>query len=245
MADGLFDPSRLYEALKQYGLLPKHGNFYPAGEAMGLFSPEINRLVAPDARLVGENKRVIDSTMGTLAHEMTHAVQNNLLRNTAYTLQQKKQQGKELTEQENQYLRAAEQIFVDQFGNIGNFNSAKDRQDRESYRNMTKDMYVSETGNKDFDIYRKSPTEAQAFGVGNMSFPSNLRRTGVNPHFDPSMTTEFDILLSMFEKLPESVKKSAAMEKQTKIEKNRQGSNDVYLNFSKDMFQNPFESTVK
>ncbi len=161
------------------------------------------------------------------------------------TLQQKKQQGKELTEQEKQYLRAAEQIFVDQFGNMGNFNSAKDRQDRESYRNMTKDMYVSETGNKDFDVYRKSPTEAQAFGVGNMSFPSNLRRTGVNPHFDPSMTTEFDILLSMFEKLPESLKKSAAMEKQEKIEKNRQGSSDVYLNFSKDMFQNPFESTVK
>ena len=245
MADGLFDPSRLYEALKQYGLLPKHANFFPSGDAMGLFSPETNRLVAPDARLAGTNPRVIDSRLGTLAHEMTHAVQNNLLRNTAYTLQQKKQEGKELTEQEKQYLRAAEQIFVDQFGNIGNFNSAKDRQDRESYRNMTKDMYVSETGNKDFDIYRKSPTEAQAFGVGSMSFPSNLRRTGVNPHFDPSMTTEFDILLSMFEKLPESVKKSAAIEKQAKIEKNRQGSNDVYLNFSKDMFQNPFESTVK
>jgi hypothetical protein len=78
-----------------------------------------------------------------------------------------------------------------------------------------------------------------------MSFPSNLRRTGVNPHFDPSMTTEFDILLSMFEKLPESLKRSAAMEKQAKIEKNRQGSNDVYLNLSNDMFQNPFESTVK
>ena len=53
MADGLFNPSRLYEALKQYGLLPKHANYSPAGDANGLFSAELNRVVAPDASLVG------------------------------------------------------------------------------------------------------------------------------------------------------------------------------------------------
>jgi hypothetical protein len=244
MADGLFNASRLYEVLKQYGLLPKHANYSPAGEASGLFSPELNRMVAPDAALV-RDPYARDSTMATFAHEMTHAVQNNLLENTAYQIQKKKQQGGKLTDQEAQYLRAAEQLFARQYGNVGSFNKSKYRSDTQSYKNMVKDMFTSPTGNKDFESYRKSVDEAQAFGVGNMSYPSNLRRSGQNPHFDPSMAQEFDILLSMYQNLPESLKNSAAISKQTQIEKNRQTSKDFYLESAKDMFKNPFEPTIK
>jgi len=245
MADGLFNASRLYEVLKQYGLLPKHANYSPAGEASGLFSAELNRLVAPDASLVGRDQYARDATQATLAHEMTHAVQNNLLENTAYQIQKKKQQGGKLTDQEQQYLRAAEQVFARQYGNVGSFNKANLRADTKSYKDMVKDMFTSPTGNKDFETYRKSSDEAQAFGVGNMSYQSDLRRPGQNPHFDPSMAQEFDILLSMYQNLPESLKSSAALSKQTQIEKNRQNSKDYYLESAKDMFKNPFESTIK
>ena len=245
MADGLFNPSRLYEVLKQYGLLPKHANYSPAGDASGLFSAELNRVVAPDASLVGRDQYPRDATMATLAHEMTHAVQNNLLRNTAIAIQQKKQKGEKLTDQEQQYLRASEQIFSDQFGNIGNFDSRKYRKDAESYQNMAKDFYSSPYGRKEFESYRRSPTEAQAFGVGNMSYKSDLSRPGQNPHFDPSMATEFDILLSMYQNLPESLKSSAASAKKAQIEKNRQNSDDYYLQTAKDLFKNPFEPTIK
>ena len=245
MADGLFNPSRLYEVLKQYGLLPKHANYSPAGDASGLFSAELNRVVAPDASLVGRDQYPRDATMATLAHEMTHAVQNNLLRNTAIAIQQKKQKGEKLTDQEQQYLRASEQIFSDQFGNIGNFDSRKYRKDAESYQNMAKEFYSSPYGRKDFENYRRSPTEAQAFGVGNMSYKSDLSRPGQNPHFDPSMATEFDILLSMYQNLPESLKSSAASAKKAQIEKNRQNSDDYYLQTAKDLFKNPFEPTIK
>lgn len=245
MADGLFNPSRLYEALKQYGLLPKHANYSPAGDASGLFSAELNRVVAPDASLVGKDQYPRDATMATLAHEMTHAVQSNLLRNTAIAIQQKKQKGQTLTDQEQQYLRASEQIFSDQFGNIGNFDSRKYRKDTESYQNMAKDFYSSPYGRKEFESYRRSPTEAQAFGVGNMSYKSDLSRPGQNPHFDPSMATEFDILLSMYQNLPESLKSSAASAKKAQIEKNRQNSDDYYLQTAKDLFKNPFEPTIK
>ena len=245
MADGLFNPSRLYEVLKQYGLLPKHANYSPAGDASGLFSSELNRVVAPDASLVGRDQYPRDATMATLAHEMTHAVQNNLLRNTAIAIQQKKQKGEKLTDQEQQYLRASEQIFSDQFGNIGNFDSRKYRKDAESYQNMAKEFYSSPYGRKEFESYRRSPTEAQAFGVGNMSYKSDLSRPGQNPHFDPSMATEFDILLSMYQNLPESLKSSAASAKKAQIEKNRQNSDDYYLQTAKDLFKNPFEPTIK
>ena len=245
MAGGLFNSSRLYEVLKQYGLLPKHANYSPAGEASGLFSPELNRLVAPDASLAGTNQYVRDSTQATLAHEMTHAVQNNLLENTAYQIQKRKQQGAKLTDQEQQYLRAAEQLFARQYGNVGSFNRANARSDTQSYKNMVKDMFTSPTGNKDFETYRKSVDEAQAFGVGNMSYKSDLSRPGQNPHFDPSMATEFDILLSMYQNLPESLKSSAASTKKAQIEKNRQNSDDYYLQTAKDIFKNPFEPTIK
>jgi len=244
MADGLFNASRLYEVLKQYGLLPKHANYSPAGDANGLFSAELNRVVASDAALI-RDQYPKDATMATLAHEMTHAVQNNLLRNTAITIQRKKQKGEKLSDQEQQYLRASEQIFSDQFGNIGSFDSRKYRKDSESYQNMAKDFYSSPYGRKEFESYRRSPTEAQAFGVGNMSYKSDLSRPGQNPHFDPSMATEFDILLSMYQNLPESLKSSAASAKKAQIEKNRQNSDDYYLQTAKDLFKNPFEPTIK
>jgi len=245
MADGLFNASRLYEVLKQYGLLPKHANYSPAGDAQGLFSAELNRMVAPDASLVGKDQYAKDATMATFAHEMTHAVQNNLLLNTARQIQYKKQRGEKLSDQEQQYLRASEQMFADQFGNVGSFDRRKFDQDTKSYKAMAKDFYSSPYGSKTFESYRRSPSEAQAFGVGNMSYKSDVSRPGQNPHFDPSMAQEFDILLSMYQNLPESLKSSAAMSKQTQIEKNRQGSKDYYLESAKDMFKNPFEPTIK
>ena len=157
----------------------------------------------------------------------------------------KKQQGAKLTDQEQQYLRAAEQIFARQYGNVGSFNRADFRADTKSYKDMVKDMFTSPTGNKDFESYRKSVDEAQAFGVGNMSYPSNLRRSGQNPHFDSSMATEFDILLSMYQNLPESLKSSAAVSKQTQIEKIDKILKIIILNPQKIMFKNPFEPTIK
>lgn len=245
MADGLFNPSRLYEALKQYGLLPKHVNMYPGGDTTGMYNPEINRLVAEDTSRLGKDQYPRDATMATMAHEMTHAVQNNLLLNTAMTIQRKKQQGEKITDQEQQYLRASEQIFADQFGNVGSFDRRKFMKDTESYKSMMKDFYSSPRGDKDFERYRKSPSEAQAFGVGNMSYRSDLSRPGQNPHLDPSMAQEFDILLSMYQNLPESLKSSAASSKKAQIERNRQTSKDIYMEYAKDIFQNPFEPTIK
>ena len=245
MADGLFNPSRLYEVLNQYGLLPKHANFSPAGEASGLFSPEINRLVAPDSKLSGNDQLLKEYKLKTLSHEMTHAVQNNLLMNTAMTLQKKKQQGEKLSDQEAQYLRASEQIFADYFGNIGNYNKSKAMGDVRQFENFTKKMYSDTQGNTDYQRYRTKPIEAQAFGVGNMSYQTPTRSSGANPHLDPSMTTEFDILLSMYQNLPESLKTSAAMAKQGQIERNRQTSKDVYLDLSGDMLKNPFADTTR
>lgn len=122
MADGLFDPSRLYDALKQYNLLPSYGNFSPPNGNVGVFRNQTNSLIAPS--------RDTD----TMAHEMTHAVQFNLLKEAAQVIQKKKQAGQSLTDQEKQYLRASEQLFNEQYGNVYNYDRSKDVQDTASLK---------------------------------------------------------------------------------------------------------------
>ena len=49
----------------------------------------------------------------------------------------------------------------------------------------------------------------------------------------------------MYQNLPESLKSSAASAKKAQIEKNREKSDDYYLQTAKDLFKNPFEPTIK
>lgn len=240
MADNnLFDPSRLYEVLKKAGLLPKVANFTPSsGE--GMFSSDTNRLVS---KLPKKTDVLPEASTNTLAHEMTHAVQFNLLRNTAHAIQQKSQSGQELTDKERQYLRAAEKIFADQWTNVGNYDRARLEQDTKAYNQQVRSQY--QNSDPRFQQYRTKPEEAQAWGVGNMSTPMNSRTAGANPHLDPSMTTEFDILLSMYQGLPSSIRESAAAGKQQQINENRAVKNDVYLPYAEDLFSDPFKYTIK
>lgn len=232
MADNLFNASRLYEALKQYNLLPNYGNFVPGGGKEGLFRNQTNTLVAPSV------------SKDVMAHELTHAVQFNLLKEAANVLQRKKQEGKPLTDQEAQYLRASEQLFNEQYGNIASFDRSKFFQDLEA-RKGTKSLYVNPKNDKDYTQYRTSPTEIQAHGVGNMSVKEAYPTVGANPHLDPTMTTEFDILFSMFNSLPDSLKQSVASSRQNSVKESRQFYSDPYLPYANDLFSNPFPSSIK
>jgi hypothetical protein len=167
MADNLFNSSRLYEALKQYNLLPKYGNFTPPRYA-GLFNEQTNTLIAPS------------NDKDTMSHEMTHAVQFNLLKEAAQVIQNKKKANQPLTDQEAQYLRASEQIFKEQYGNVYNYDRSKDVQDTEALKGV-QGLYKDPKKDKDMQYYRTKPTEMQAFGVGRMSQPSVA---GITPNVD-------------------------------------------------------------
>lgn len=240
MADNLFDPSRLYQVLRQAGLLPKVANVTPYGEEEGLFNRSINRIAT---ELPSKTKILPEYNTRNLAHEMTHAVQFNLLRDTAWRIQKKVEQGEPVSDQERQFLRASEQIFANSFARIGNYDSDKHRKDLKAYENQVRSQYTGT--NKEFGSYRTSPNEAQAFGVGNMSVPFGSMGNQVNPHLDPSMATEFDILLSMYQQLPEAIRSSAAAAKQQEIAKERKTTTDVYLPLANDLFADPFKYTIK
>jgi hypothetical protein len=226
---GMFDANRLYEVLADRGMLPEWANQRPISQGRGVYFPELNKMVASV-----ENK-------GTLAHEMTHAVQSNLLEATAAAIGRKVKK----TEQERQFLDAYNRLSVASFGHpiLGPDVAERNKQE---YQKSSKALRGS-NNRYDYD-YRSRPDEAQAFGVGNMSVPDK----GSLPikHKDATYTTEFDILLSMYEKLPESIKNQSTQNRKNVIKSNQDfyGSQtkEMRNNYDfEDIFSNPFAPTIK
>jgi hypothetical protein len=216
------------------------GGYMPGG-TNGIFTSDNLNIGSGTIKISKDTAKELVPSV--LAHEMTHAVQNNLLQDTAWRIQKKIEQGEKVSDQERQFLRASEQIFANSFARMGNYDSAQHRKDLKAYKDQVRSQYTGT--DKEYGSYRTSPGEAQAFGVGNMATSRLSIGNQVNPHLDPSMATEFDILLSMYQKLPESLRASSAAAKQAQIEKERSTSKDVYLQLSNDLLKNPFPPSIK
>lgn len=226
----LFDPSSIYTALAQRGLLPSW-----AGENKGgtpSFFAETNRMFVPQ-----DEPR-------SVAHEMTHGAQHSLLLSTAKQIADK---GSKATDQEKQFLTAVNKLMAETYGMpTGSYRDISD-----VYNKTVEALFGKKRKDfNEFDRYRTSPREAQAFGVGNMSRPEENPFEKNRPHLDPSYATEFDILLSMYNNLPEEIKAQSAERRKADIEfgrkwyKEDEQKDKQRYNFV-DVFANPFKSTIK
>jgi hypothetical protein len=222
----LFDASRLYDALAEQGLLPTHNRI-----SKGLFDPDANRMTG--------------RAPSTMAHEMTHAVQWNLLMNSAKAIQEKKRQRKNVSKQEEQFLEGMQKIYGEGFGTISQSNETNKTNSRRIRDAQLKDLYRP-TDDKQYDSYRKSRRELEAFGVGDMStlgVPLD-----VPPHLNPTMAQEFDILFSLYNSLPQNVKTEFGQRRKEELDWLKQkGYRDKQLdalNFE-NMLSNPFPPTIK
>jgi hypothetical protein len=243
MADNLFDPSRLYQALVQRGLLPEWSKGVSPETGEPAYYSALNRLFATDNR-------------AELSHEMTHAVQHNLIQATAATLAGKKRTEK-LTAQEQQFLDAFNKLTGSGAGLPGLFTSEQQKKLEEDRNKAVNALYYNrlkpDERRPEWDRYRTSPNEIQAWGVGNMS-AKNKGFDPTNPklqHLDPTLATEFDILLSMYSQLPESIKTASAAERKQNIEKNKKyySLQEELLKSSRQVenpfYRDPFGSTIK
>jgi hypothetical protein len=213
----LFDPSTLYEILNSQKLLPEWAPTLPFSGASGEFYNNTNRLVSnrPDNNL----------RRNTLSHEMSHAVQTNLMRAVATDIAEKKWNKQELSPQEEQYLKTANTLYNTQFGRVGQFDRRQYDLDNASLENLLKGMFKSRNQDKDYDAYRTQPTEAQAFGVGNMSIPETEDSRARGQHMDPTFATEFSILLDMYKRLPQNIRDSSASRVRDAFDHNRKLAN--------------------
>ena len=227
---GLFDASRLYEALREVGLLPKHSDI-----PSGYYDFDTNRMTGATPR--------------TKAHEMTHAAQWNLLMNSAKNIQEKKRNDQEVSPQEEQFLQGMQKIYGESFGTIGQRDlGTKQRQEhaQKTREAQLQGMYKS-SGDRNEDAYRTSRRELEAFGVGEHTQGSSGYRDA-QPHLNATMAQEFDILFSLYNSLPASVKQDFAVKRKADVEAMRKGGYgdkrlDV-LDFE-DLTADPFKPTIK
>lgn len=245
MAGGLFDPSLLYETLRTYGMLPKWSKqTIPGSDEYGAFYPEFNKMMAPPVY------SPLDK--GTVSHEMTHGVQINLLAPAAQAIAQKQREGKEkLTREEASFLDAFQKIMNTHVGTVGQYNPKDAMLREEQQKRMLTSLYKKDPKKfDDFDKYRTSPKELQAFGIGKFTKGAQTPQEFANTplHLDSSMATEFSILMDMFNRLPESLRTQATQTQKAYIENKRVNKfPETYLNRYQfeDMLADPFKPTIK
>ena len=240
MTEGLFDPSRLYQVLKEASLLPAHSPYSPPSGNTAAYNSSTNRIMSPTE----------DDTF--LPHEMTHAVQFNLLQNAALRIQKKKKEGDKITEKEKQFLEAAQKIFEEDFAFLpDNKGKAATKMGKASREGQLKTMYFPSGRSAGFNAYRTEPTELQGWGVGEMSskIGSKKGEEGTS-HLNPTSTTEFDLLLSMYQQLPSNIRQTFTEKRRQAVKENREADNfredprwSMYP--FDDLFSDPFKPTIK
>jgi hypothetical protein len=240
MADGLFDPSRLYQVLKEANLLPSHSTNSPPSGNTAAYNSSTNRIMSPTD----------DDTF--LPHEMAHAVQFNLLQNAALRIQKKKKEGDKITEKENQFLEAAQKIFEEDFSFMPDRRGkAAAEIGKEARKAQLKTMYDPLDRSAGFNAYRTEPTELQGWGVGEMSSKIGTKKgkEGTS-HLNPTSTTEFDLLLSMYQQLPANIRQTFTDKRRQAVKENREADNfreDPRWSMYRfdDIFSDPFKPTIK
>lgn len=241
MADGLFNPSRLYEALAAKGMLPDRANRAPSNGQTGSYGTEVNRIMAPDK--------------GTLAHEMVHATQYNLLIPTAEAIQKKRSNEEKLTPEEERFVDAMQKMYGESFGGLTNTKARKRGWANIEVSNAVRDkqleaLYYKGRKNKtDEDKYRTRRPELEAWGVEDMTGLGEAPpEFAVKGHLNPSMTTEFDILLSLYNQLPKGVQQDSAQARKDRIKKGREsGTQPDYYDYARfdSLLADPFPPTIK
>lgn len=238
MADGLFNPSELYARLAKTNLLPLWSRMYPSGNADGSYDPSTNELRA----LAPENNR---EETNTLSHELTHATQYNLLYPALSAIAVKKKKSQPITPEEEQFYAAGKKLMNTQPGTVGQFSKLESDKNRNSLDTIINAMYK---GTAAFKPYRTGIDELQAHGIGNMT-SGGASATTKSPHLDPTMATEFSVLMDLFDRLPTSVQKAIAEQRTTSVEANKKfypnrDATKSYYNYS-NMTEDPFAPTIK
>ena len=242
---GLFDPSSIYTQLAAAGLLPQWAQQRPLTGTDGSYNPDRNKMIAASPNNSFEK--------GTLAHEITHAAQFNLLYPAFNRIADKLKQGSEISPVETQYFEAAKKLLGVQ--PFGKYSANEDRANKESFKKAVDSMYRSKSGDESYKSYRTQPHELQAFGVGNMTqggmhaaTKQKLIGGNYSPHLDPSFASEFDIIMSLYGKLPSAVKEESSKKRKEDIKSNIQyfgnDKKDSYYTYE-DMNKDPFISSIK
>jgi hypothetical protein len=243
----LFDPSSIYELLAKYGAVPQMSGRSPYSSASGEYETDTNRIVAPDPSLMRNPERAVS----TLSHEMSHAAQHQLFFDAASRIQTKIRNKEKVSNEEKRFLENARKMYGSSFSTIGHSDRKKDKESRENLDAAIAKMYKPSGASgkmSNWDFYRTSPIELQAFGVGRMTKGGKQQQEAINPsdnpHLDPSFATEFAILMEQFKGLPEDVK--TRPQKRDDFLRGQREAQDKKPTYQfVDITADPFKSSIK
>lgn len=231
MADNLFNASSLYQMLLNNRMVPQLVDANPFGmRDAGLFSKSTNVVVARDPSKAAFPS-IKQEREDTLAHELTHAAQLNLLAPALEQIRNKVSSKEKISKEEQQFMDAMDKLMSE----------------NKSWKNLVERLYQPTLDRTD-DKYRTRPDELQAWGVGYMTKPSsrmNQEKSNINPHLNPSMASEFSILSDLYSRLPKSIRDIALQSRQQEINVGRKEDTRGLYKDSSSIFSDPFAPTIR
>ena len=231
---GLFDPTPMWEQIQNQGLLPQRVN--SSLNSGAVYYPNQNSMVAKT--LNAQDTSQMEYMRDTLAHEYTHAWNENILKPLITEISAKEDR----TPEEENFLKATKQLAGDIFAEVepNKVLGALNKRDYLGYlEKLTGDNKIHRLKQKDQERQSYPIGEMTANAVVDPSYKVAIDEQGT--HRNASVTTDYSILMDFVDRLPEATKKAAAQKRLEGIKEFPEGSNQKgWMQDAKQDLTNPF-----
>lgn len=244
---GLFNPTPMWQQIKEQGLLPPRVD---ASLNVGaVYYPNQNSMIAET--LSDRDTTYMENERNTLTHEYVHAWNENILKPLIAEISTKKDKTKE----EEQFLKATKQLAGDIYPEAEPERPGLEAQAQAARRNLESmsesskyvDYLKSLASGKKIHPLKDKPEERQGYSIGEMTanaLPDPDYSVAIDEqgtHRNATIATDYSILIDMVARLPEATKKAAAQKRLESIKEFPEESRQKgWMEDSKQDLVNPF-----
>jgi hypothetical protein len=244
---GLFNPTPMWEQIKEQGLLPPRVD--ASLNTGAVYYPNQNSMIAET--LSDRDTTYMENERNTLTHEYVHAWNENILKPLIAEISAKKDKTKE----EEQFLKATKQLAGDIYPEAEPERPGLEAQAQAARRNLESmseslqyvDYLKSLASGKKIHPLKDAPEERQGYSIGQMTanaLPDPNYSVAIDEqgtHRNASVASDYSILIDMVARLPEATKKAAAQKRLESIKEFPEGSRQKgWMEESKQDLVNPF-----
>lgn len=244
---GLFNPTPMWEQIKEQGLLPPRVD--ASVNTGAVYYPNQNSMIVET--MSDRDTAYMENQRNTLAHEYVHAWNENILKPLIAEISTKKDR----TPEEEQFLKATKQLAGDIYPKAEPVRPGLEaeaqaaRRDLESMAGSLQyvDYLKSLAGGKKIHPLKNKPEERQGYSIGEMTANAlidpeySVAIDEQGSHRNATIATDYSILMDMVDRLPEVTKKAAAQKRLESIKEFPEGSRQKgWMEDSKQDLVNPF-----
>ena len=232
---GLFNPTPMWEQIKEQGLLPPRVD--ASLNTGAVYYPNQNNMITETLR--SQDSAQMEDMRDTMSHEYVHAWNENILKPLIAEISNKENK----TAEEKNFLKATKQLAGDIFPEVEPTKAMSKLLDKSNYL----DYLIKITGDQKVHPLKRQDQERQSYAIGEMTSntPTDSNyKVAVDEggsHRNASITQDYSILIDMVARLPEATKKAAAQKRLGSIKEFPEGSRQKsWMEDSKQDLVNPF-----